>query len=163
MSATAQRVGNAAALLAAFLLLSGFGEYDIAKQCQITHCSEAEEKRALAELEKAKKEQADLIAALAALREQQAGLATELSNAETTLEQLGRRLDQSRSATAAQKQEFQRLDERRRQLQKDFDRANTAPTPANATDADEKQLELDKLGEETLQLKLQIEALQKGL
>lgn len=170
MSVTAQRIGKGAALLVAFILLSGFGPYpcemgtyECEKYCLEHGCLGDDEERARADYEKAKKDQVELNGALAALQEQQATLATELSNAETTFEQLGRRLDQSCSTTAAQRQQFQRLDEKWRQLQRDFDRAKAAPPPPTALDATTKQFELDRLTEEKAGLEDQIKVLQEGL
>ena len=162
MRLTARRFGTAAALLGVLFVLSG-GTYEDEKRCAMTNCLQPQLYHSQDEYNAAVKRNNELKAQLASLQQQQAELAADLNREAATLQQLGVRLDQSRSATAAQRQAYQRLDEKWRQLQKQLDRANAEPPPQNATDADAKQLQLDALGEEKARLKQQIDTLNKAL
>ncbi|MGO8869617.1 MAG: hypothetical protein ACLQME_24285 [Alphaproteobacteria bacterium] len=154
---------NALALLAALLFLSGQSTYLQEKQCAMTNCLQPQIYQKQQEYNAAVQQNSDLKAQLASLQQQQAELATDLNREAAALQQLGLRLDQSRSATEAQRQAYQRLDEKRRQLQKELDRAKADPPPQNATDADAKQLQLDALGEEKASLNQQIKTLSDAL
>lgn len=158
MTVTASRIGRAAVLLGVLFLLSG-GTYEDEKLCAMTNCLQPQIYQKQQEYNSEVQHNNELNAQLASLQQQQAELAADLNREAATLQQLGLRLDQSRSATAAQRQAYQRLDEKRRKLQKELDRAKAEPPPQNATDADAKQLKLDELSEEKATFQRQVDAL----
>lgn len=111
----------------------------------------------------ANSENVDLKSQLASLQSEQDTLQEEIARSKTELQGLDERLKQTQSATEGQRAEYRRLLAKQKELKKEIDRAAAAPQPANATDADSKRLELDRLKMEKEQLQKQIQALQNGL
>lgn len=100
---------------------------------------------------------------LAALHSQGARLKAQLGTAGAELRKVNTRLAQTAGATQAQRDEYKRLADQQRNLQRQLDTARAGPPPANASAVAEQKAELDRLAAEKDVLERQVAALNEGL
>jgi septal ring factor EnvC (AmiA/AmiB activator) len=100
---------------------------------------------------------------LASLNSQSARLKRQLGTAGAELRKVNARLAQNAGATQAQRDDYRRLADQQRNLQRQLDTARSAPPPANASAIAEQKAELDRLSAEKDVLERQVAALNEGL
>jgi chromosome segregation ATPase len=100
---------------------------------------------------------------LANLQAQQEELHGQLAIAQGRLNTIRRKLAHDRQATQAQRDQYQRLIQKQRDLQKRLADAAKAPPADNREDAADQKEELDKLAREKANLEQQVDTLQHAL
>ncbi|QQP89212.1 hypothetical protein IGS68_25005 [Skermanella sp. TT6] len=100
---------------------------------------------------------------VAEVQAQQASLSRDLQASQAQLGELNRKLAGTRSATAAQRRDYDRLVARQKQIRQELDALARQPQPVSAIDASAQSLKLQQMQDERDALQRQIDALQQAL
>src|SRR5271157_138979 len=100
---------------------------------------------------------------LAGLQAQKATLHSQLTAAQAQLRSVNNKLAKASSATQEQRDEYQRLLDKQRDLQRRLAAASAAPPPADPAAAAAQKAQLDQLAGEKDVLEQQVNALQRAL
>nr|WP_294509952.1 hypothetical protein [uncultured Rhodopila sp.] len=99
----------------------------------------------------------------ASLQAQKTALRGQLAAAQNQLARVNKKLAQESGATREQRDEYNRLVEKQRDLQNRLARASAAPSPADPAAAADQKARLDQLEQEKDVLARQVDALQRAL